>query len=222
MKHKMKHLLLFLSILSLTLASSLQHLTAATVPTTHTSLPNTTNASADVAITAEITPELLQQFNPLILNIMKQIVESMELPLPDQVYNVPQLGQVKTHFEHVRCHDFQIQKTLKPFPGLSLGNGFIGFALGFDVVCRAQYSTNFKFIPSGWVHLTLYGTKADTALSFDYDAKERKLIPVIQKLDLSFRSVDVSYFFSCNHHFNLSRFKLTTILLLTLLQKHLK
>ena len=92
-----------------------------------------------------IGPKFIDQFNPLVLDVLKQIVENMELPLPDQVYNIPKLGKIQVHFDHVTCHDLKLEDP-SGVKGMYLAENVVGFGLNFDVECRSLFSTNVKCV----------------------------------------------------------------------------
>lgn len=158
-------------------------------------------------IETTISPVLLNAFNPLVLNVMKQVVENIELPLPDQTYKIPKLGSLNVHFDKVRCHGMVLNNSPDFEQGMYFMEDYVGFRLAFDVQCRSNFSTNVKyapgfnpklplaeflrFAPHGWANLTLQGSKADSLLNFKYVPESRQLVPVLDKLDLKFESVDV-------------------------------
>jgi hypothetical protein len=45
-------------------------------------------------IEAKIDPNLVSALNPLMINVLEQMVMKMELPLPDQIYEIPRLGKI--------------------------------------------------------------------------------------------------------------------------------
>jgi hypothetical protein len=165
------------------------------------------NAEEPFGFQSTISPVMLNAFNPLVLNVMKKIVENLELPMPDQIYKVPKLGSLDVHFDKTRCHGLILASDPGFSQGMYFADGYIGFRLAFDVACRSNFSTNVKyeigydpnsplaqflrFAPHGWANLTLQGTKADSLLHFKYAPESRALVPVLEKLDLTFTSVDV-------------------------------
>ena len=96
----------------------------------------------DVALETKISPEFIQHFNPMLVDIMSQLILKADLAFPDQTYFVPALGRVQTHTRHVKCHKFNLHK--QPVPGILLLDGAVGLQMEFDLDCRTEITTNMR------------------------------------------------------------------------------
>ncbi len=105
--------------------------------TSYASLPVT-----DVALETKISPEFIQHFNPMLVDIMSQLILKADLAFPDQSYFVPALGKVQTHTRHIKCHNFNIHK--QPLPGIFFLDGAVGLQMEFDLDCRTEITTNMR------------------------------------------------------------------------------
>lgn len=64
-------------------------------------------------IDAKVDPNLISALNPLMISVLEQMVQKMELPLPDQNYDIPKLGKINVLFILVLL-DFLLRRSISP------------------------------------------------------------------------------------------------------------
>jgi hypothetical protein len=87
-----------------------------------------------------ISKKLVSELNPLAFSLLKLIVTGIKLPIPNQ--NIRNLATV--YFDDVVCHKLRILKDLAA-PGFYLGDGYVGYAIKFDAICRTRYKASVSY-----------------------------------------------------------------------------
>jgi hypothetical protein len=88
-----------------------------------------------------ITKKFVNELNPLAVSLLKLLVTGIKLPIQDL-----QLNNLATiHFDDVTCHKVRIVKD-EEAPGFYLGNGFIGFGIKFDAICRTWFKSSVSYV----------------------------------------------------------------------------